>query len=264
MDYSYLSASNGSGDAALMHVTAPRSIGATALVVDTVVNVPVKFIATSGTLLSTGLIDPATKVDFYGHVDSGELVIEGFEPGSSDLGNTTGQIVVIKPNTAHTDKLVSLARVSHNDDGTVKAAALAGLYPIGSVYISTVNTNPATLLGFGTWVAFAAGKVLVGVATSGTFSTPGASNGAESVNLSHNHSTDAQGAHSHSGTTSNGNYNGGASNVLTQATSFSPPGHNHTFGTDVQGLHGHNISSSLGATSVIQPSLTVYIWNRTA
>jgi len=35
-------------------------------------------------------------------------------------------------------------------------------YPIGYVWISVVSTNPATLLGFGTWSAFAAGKVLVG------------------------------------------------------------------------------------------------------
>ena len=32
-----------------------------------------------------------------------------------------------------------------------------------------VATNPATLLGMGTWVAYAEGRVLVGKAGSGTF-----------------------------------------------------------------------------------------------
>jgi hypothetical protein len=264
LDYSYLSASNGSGDAALMHVTAPRIVGATTISVDSVVNVPAKFIATSGTLLSTGLIDPTTKVDFYGYINSGSLVIEGFMPGNTDLGNTSGQIVVIKPNTGHMDELVALAQVAHNDDGSLKQAVLAALYPIGSIFTATVGTNPNTLLGFGTWVAFAQGQVMVGIAPTGTFTSAGVANGSESVNLAHNHATDVQGAHSHSGTTSNGNYNGGASNVLTQSTAYSPPGHNHTFGTDVQGAHSHNITNALGATSVIQPSITVYIWNRTA
>jgi len=35
-------------------------------------------------------------------------------------------------------------------------------WPIGVVFVSVVNTNPATLLGFGTWVQIAGGRVLVG------------------------------------------------------------------------------------------------------
>ena len=38
-DYDYLPASNGSGDAALMHVTVTRTTGATTISVDSVVNV---------------------------------------------------------------------------------------------------------------------------------------------------------------------------------------------------------------------------------
>ena len=35
-------------------------------------------------------------------------------------------------------------------------------FPIGSVFLSVVITNPATLLGYGTWASFGAGRVLVG------------------------------------------------------------------------------------------------------
>ena len=44
------------------------------------------------------------------------------------------------------------------------AAAKEALYPVGSIYINAgVTTNPATLLGFGTWTAFGAGRVMVGL-----------------------------------------------------------------------------------------------------
>ena len=40
---------------------------------------------------------------------------------------------------------------------------MADVYPVGSIYINAgVTTNPATLLGFGTWVAFGTGKMIIG------------------------------------------------------------------------------------------------------
>tara|TARA_R110000787_G_scaffold104840_1_gene212183 strand:- start:4536 stop:5126 length:591 start_codon:yes stop_codon:yes gene_type:complete len=42
-----------------------------------------------------------------------------------------------------------------------RTAIIQAIYPVGSLYVSTLATNPNTLLGFGTWVAFGAGKVLV-------------------------------------------------------------------------------------------------------
>lgn len=44
------------------------------------------------------------------------------------------------------------------------SAVFAQIYPVGSIYISTNSTNPATTLGFGTWAAFGAGQVPVGFA----------------------------------------------------------------------------------------------------
>jgi hypothetical protein len=42
--------------------------------------------------------------------------------------------------------------------GDVSAA-----WPVGSIFISVVSTNPATLLGMGTWDAFATGRMLIGI-----------------------------------------------------------------------------------------------------
>ena len=66
-------------------------------------------------------------------------------------------------------------------------SALVGAYPVGSIYMNaTVATNPATLLGFGTWVAFGAGKVPIGLdATDTDFDTVGETpNGAASLTTS--------------------------------------------------------------------------------
>ena len=110
MDYDYLDASNGSGDAALMHLTADRLVGSTVLQVDSVSNVPAKFIGTVGTLLASGFLDPTNKTDFKGHVSGTDLAIDAYEPGSSDIGNTEGQVVIIKPNTGWANRVAKFIK----------------------------------------------------------------------------------------------------------------------------------------------------------
>lgn len=110
VDYNYLPASDGTGDASLMHVQSTRTIGSTIINVDSVVGVPLDFIATSGTLLATGFIDPTTKTDFKGHVSSLTLVIDSFEPGSTDIGNSAGQVVVIKPTTGWANRVAQFIK----------------------------------------------------------------------------------------------------------------------------------------------------------
>lgn len=57
------------------------------------------------------------------------------------------------------------------------------IYPIGSIYITTVSTNPSTYFG-GTWVAFGAGKTLVGLdATDTSFDTVEETGGAKTHTL---------------------------------------------------------------------------------
>jgi microcystin-dependent protein len=43
----------------------------------------------------------------------------------------------------------------------VASSVMHTIYPIGSLYTSTLATNPNTLLGFGTWSAFGVGRVMV-------------------------------------------------------------------------------------------------------
>ena len=52
---------------------------------------------------------------------------------------------------------------------TAIATAKAALFPVGTIYTQAgVSTNPATLLGFGTWEAYGAGRVMVGVDSGNT------------------------------------------------------------------------------------------------
>ena len=46
--------------------------------------------------------------------------------------------------------------------GVTLAQVIDTLYPVGAIYVSTLTTNPATLLGRGTWAAFGTGRTLVG------------------------------------------------------------------------------------------------------
>jgi hypothetical protein len=89
-------------------------------------------------------------------------------------------------------------------------AALSALYPLGSIYINAVNnTNPATLLGFGTWVAFGAGYVPIGYDSTNPLFNAGEKvyGSANSPIVTHTHtasfSGSALGTHTHSASFSN-------------------------------------------------------------
>ena len=77
-------------------------------------------------------------------------------------------------------------------------------FPVGSVFIAVVSTNPATLLGYGTWSAFGAGRVMVGLDSGDTdFDTVEETGGSKTVAAAGTNSTPtftgaALGTHSHS------------------------------------------------------------------
>jgi len=100
----YLSASNGDGEAVRAIITDDRGVGNLAITVDSVLNWPAKFVATSGTIVDDE-IDPDTLVVFKGYLDGSFIMIEEFAPGYSDVGNTENQVVVLKPATLWADLL---------------------------------------------------------------------------------------------------------------------------------------------------------------
>ena len=122
-------------------------------------------------------------------------------------------------------------------------------YPVGALYLSTVSTNPGTLLGFGTWEAFAAGRVLVGIdGTQTEFDVAEETGGAKTHAL-----TEAElAAHTHDvqmrSKTATQNVDGGAINVP-----------NTTLAT-----YASTSTGSGTAHNNLQPYIVVYMWKRTA
>ena len=144
------------------------------------------------------------------------------------------------------------------------------IYPVGSIYINATNsTNPGTLLGFGTWTAFGQSRVLVG-AESGVLSagvTFGANEHSQTLSVSqlpaHKHASpnsDCQNYNSVQGYTNNNqplnrwcDTDGIASNAPAPTT-----------GSTIYNTSGTAQTQSQLTTDARQPSIVVYMWQRTA
>jgi len=175
-------------------------------------------------------------------------------------------------------------------------------WPVGSVFIAVVATNPATLLGGGTWAAFGTGRVLISrdagdtdfdtaeetggaktVASVGTNAAEAAHTHAYTDVLNHTHTVNVtDGGHVH-GEQAPSSASGGAmkfgidtnasgtqaagldtasATTGITATTDNPAG-GVASGTTAAGTsHTHAFTGT--ATSVVQPYIVVYMWKRTA
>mgnify|MGYP006921347001 CR=1 FL=1 len=161
-------------------------------------------------------------------------------------------IQVLKESNGATDlSMISKGiLVEHSQDGTHSSTLLNKLWPVGSVYISVSSTNPGTSMGFGTWVAFATGRTLVGIDTGQTeFDTVEETGGEKTHTLtipempSHTHTTTQP-----LGVNANKNFTG---------TGFNPMTVDNTAVTI-------NATGGGGAHNNLQPYIVTYMWKRTA
>jgi hypothetical protein len=146
-------------------------------------------------------------------------------------------------------------------------AAIVAAYPVGSIYMSTVSTNPNTLFGFGTWVAYGQGRMPI--SADATY-TAGSTGGSATTTLitanlpSHSHSNTvaiSDPGHFHSmgrviGSNGNLQFNSGEGVADTYPNT----------GTSTTGISATvtigNTGSGTAATT-ISPYIAVYMWNRT-
>lgn len=156
-------------------------------------------------------------------------------------------------------------------------------FPVGSVFISVVSTNPATLLGYGTWIAIAAGRTLIGVDDlDADFNAAEKTGGAKTHVLtaaempSHTH---VQNAHGHVVT------DPGHAHVQRHFPTATGASIGNTIDTSMSGTQTNSGLSTASATTGVtvgnatavnqntggggshnnlQPFLTVYLWKRTA
>ncbi|MBY0274433.1 hypothetical protein K2Z84_03755 [Candidatus Binatia bacterium] len=171
---------------------------------------------------------------------------------------STGTISLDAPTCTGTQKLTwngsTLSCATDATGGGDQLTILQAAYPVGSIYMNALNSaNPSVLLGFGTWVAFGEGRVLVGKAPSGTFQTAGATGGEE------NHTLTAaeMPPHTHGLSLPMRNWNGwnGSDNFIQASTNGGGSG-TFTGNTDSAGSGSpHNN---------LQPYIVIYMWQRAA
>ncbi len=128
---------------------------------------------------------------------------------------------------------------------------LEACWPVGSIFIGAVATNPGTLLGFGTWVAAAVGRMIVGIdATQTEFDTLGETGGAKTVTLTANEMP----VHSHT--------------IPVGATDdTTAPFDRADAGTNAAGANATAATGNAGvgaAHANLPPYIVYHVWQRTA
>ena len=217
-------------------------------------------------------------------------------------GGTIASNVTATTQAAATNNTTVATTAFVNTAITNALATLTAAYPVGSIYMNaSSSTNPATLLGFGTWVALGAGRMLIGVGTGGgaTYSVGDTGGSKDAIVVTHTHTngtlTTAVGGYHYHATGSYGSNNGtwfygtysgavgpGSLGTLwngsgggSPGTTTAPTSGNTTTSYAISGAnsgdgHFHNITGSLDSTGSsgtganLPPYLAVYMWQRTA
>jgi hypothetical protein len=238
-----------------------------------------KTLTVAGTLTSTGTATFSSIDVNGGAIDDTPIGANGAETGVFTTIQTQGLATLASISVAGTSTLTSVDINGGAIDGTTIGATTAStvaattvtasgnvnttggelqingtnvlekVYPVGSVYINaSVSTNPATLLGFGTWTAFGAGKVMVGLDSTDTdFDSAEETGGAKT------HTLTISEIPSHTHTTTIGVASGGsAPGALENRT---PTGGVNYTSSSTGGGQAHNN---------LQPYIVVYMWKRTA
>jgi hypothetical protein len=152
--------------------------------------------------------------------------------------------------------------------------ALQVAYPVGSIYMNaTNNTNPATLLGFGTWTAFGAGRMPVGFNSEDPlFDTAEETGGSkDAIVVSHTHtatSTVTDPGHRHFVGSTDSTANDGSAVaqefVRDAGVGLGPNTFTNTTTTGITVATTNASTGSSGTNANLPPYIVVYMWKRTA
>ena len=187
-------------------------------------------------------------------------LLDGVTANTTELNyvdiTTLGTVEASKAVTADANKDVTAIR-NLTITGALSAGSglvtMSDIYPVGSIYINAaVTTNPATLLGFGTWTAFGTGRMMVGYnASDSDFNTLQETGGAKTHTLS----TSEIPSHNHAIT---GNISRSGFSFEHHQTNARLPG--ETFDTNP------NTANTGGgsAHNNMPPYIVAYMWRRTA
>ena len=188
----------------------------------------------TGQVTNTKLQDIASKATFNDPVDETSLEL-------IPLGTNAGKLGI-------KDAGVTAAKLATD--------ALESAYPVGSIYMNaTDSTDPATLLGFGTWATFGAGKVPVGIdTTDDDFDVVGSGTNTNSTTGAKTHTLLEDEMPSHNHTWTGDRFGVGYGNGAGVAS------------TNTQSLKSTIALTSSGgglAHNNLQPYIVVHMWTRT-
>ena len=147
------------------------------------------------------------------------------------------------------------------------AATKEALYPVGSIYTNAgVSTNPGTLLGFGTWTAFGAGRVMIGLnGSDALFDALEETGGSKNATVvSHTHTvTDPGHVHQMTRVLTDADTDSTFDAVSSYSTSDDASYANRNTDSATTGISISTAGSS-GTNANLQPYITVAMWKRTA
>ena len=213
--------------------------------------------ATNFTLKDGLVTGDVNKIIKGSEIDAEYVAISNAISSKADLNDPTftGAVNSSQPPTGNSSSRVATTLFVQN--------ALVGAYPVGSIYMNaTVATNPATLLGFGTWTAFGAGRVPVGINSGDAdFDTVEETGGSkDAVLVSHTHTAavaDPGHAHQYTRATTTYGLEAGPHQVHPSSTTS-------TTTTAVTDITVANSTEGVSATNAnLQPYIVVYMWKRT-
>jgi hypothetical protein len=154
---------------------------------------------------------------------------------------------------------VELPGTSSNDINTAVAQAVHDAtdrsHPVGSIYMSTDATDPATVLGVGTWVRWGKGRVPVGIDEAQT-----EFDGVEELGGEKTHQLTVAEMPSHS-------HNEAVDSSYNAGTGTGVPTHYALNSNGASRSEVPMATSSTGGNAAhnnLQPYITCYMWKRTA
>ena len=263
-----------------------------------------------------GLLSTMGDVSTYYLVSKYEIDLENPANNKIVLGRTISSLTDKVAGTSNLTNIVqgmagsvnTAVNTANNAANTVEQirvemdAVTNKLWPVGSIYISVNNANPASFFG-GSWVPFATGKTIVGVDTGqGEFNAVeksgghkelqshahGMNNHVHSLN-NHTHTVPNH-VHTMQGAGNHYHYLGINKDAVQKGTSYNKPNnfesgstsyksnttgnHTHTMNSsgtcttggnsgNTGGNSGNTTSAGGGDSGNLQPYITVYMWKRT-
>ena len=213
------------------------------------------------TIASDGVVTFSQAVTLSGGI-SGDLAISNLDiDGGTDIGAdlVDADLMIVDDGAGGTNRKAAMSRM--------KTYILESVYPVGSIFISTSSTSPATSLGFGSWSRFGEGKMLVSQSSSDSdFDTAEETGGAKTHTISESQLP----SHDHfTMNTGNGFGNNLENNVNFAGTTNSRGGlgNNDYIMQAINSTANAGKTSSTGSGSAVthmNPYIVTYMWKRTS